>query len=105
VRGGEAFIDYHEHSSIQDGRGRLMMLGNKEIMGDSIWGEDKSVQQSYAEKYDACVDPERKAAIVLSIIIDLHNHDEMYDVLSGGSELIPEIPKSKGTDKDKVVSN
>ena len=34
IKGGEALIDYHEHISLDSGKGRLMMLGNKEIMGD-----------------------------------------------------------------------
>ena len=104
VLGGEAIIDYHEHDSEEDGKGRVMVLGNKEIMGDNIWGSDKEIKKSYAEKYDACVEPERRAAIVFSILIDLHDQDADYDVLKpSGDVLIKEIPKSN--DKDKGVPN
>ena len=104
VLGGEAIIDYHEHDSLEEGKGRVMVLGNKEIMGDKIWSSDTAIKKSYAEKYDACVEPERRAAIVFSIIIDLHDEDADYDVLKpSGDVLIKEIPKSN--DKDKGVPN
>lgn len=52
VQGGEAFIDYYEHESIDDKKGRLLMLGNKEIMSDTIWSDEKKIAVGYAEMYD-----------------------------------------------------
>lgn len=111
VKGGEAFIDYYEHSSLPERTGRLMILGNKEIMGDSIWNENQQIEKSYAEKYDACVDPERKSAIVISLLVNLHDHHggELVDLLGEGSSvLLPDMPVPSSKDaaeKSKIVSN
>ena len=82
------------------------MLGNKEIMSDTIWSEDKRIAVGYAEMYDQCVDPERKSAIVISIIIDLHGDEyEILDVEKGRLINDSEMPKPKDSDKDKGVPN
>lgn len=104
ILGGEAIIDYHEHESLEENQGRVLVLGNKEIMGDNIWDSGTVIKKSYAEKYDACVEPDRRAAIVFSCLIDLHNPNGDYDSFTyHNGALLQEIPKS--SDKDKGVPN
>ena len=72
-------------------------------MGDTIWEATTKIDKIYAEKYDACVDPDRKAAIVFSVIFNLHGDDD-FDILKrSGDVLIKGIPKSN--DRDKGVPN
>lgn len=44
VQGGEALIDFYPDSKAGCCKGKLTMLGNKEIMSDKIWktGGDKN---------------------------------------------------------------
>ena len=64
-------------------------------MGDSIWDKETQIKRTYAEKYDACVDPDRRAAIAFSVLIDLHDEDESkFDILKpSGGVLIKDMPK------------
>ena len=72
-------------------------------MGDSIWEATTKIDKIYAEKYDACVDPDRRAAIVFSIIFNIHDDGEFDIVQRSGDVLIKDIPRSN--DRDKGVPN
>lgn len=44
VQGGEALIDFYPDSTAGCCKGKLTMLGNKEIMSDKIWNSEEGKQ-------------------------------------------------------------